>query len=180
MLSGTTGENLLKHATGNAGKPMRCHRCTATCTGEHVADDLLHVSKVRLMKSREEEDGWVYNLMSVDAGDDDLRDVRARAEVRDTGTAGEKGDRREKARDSRRQVKVSQKEVTRSRPEQKEEEDKEREDEAQKAPGLKEKRRQEGGKEGQGQWSSQSGRNFIEHAVRLRSSWMGAMPAEPL
>ena len=84
MLSGTTSENLLKYATGNAGKAMRCHRRTPTRAGERVADDLLHVSKVRLMKSREEEEGWVYNLVSVDAAEDD-RSSRCSSSCRGPG-----------------------------------------------------------------------------------------------
>ena len=87
-LSGTTNESLLRYATGQAGKMVRCHRCTPLCTGERVSDDLLHVSRMRLMRDREEEDGWTHNLVIVDAGEDDLREVRARAEAKDEGIGG--------------------------------------------------------------------------------------------
>ena len=96
-LTGATNETLLRHQTGNVGKPVRLHRCSPSCNVDRVADDLVHVSKLRLMGSREEEDGWTYNLVAVDAAEDDLKDVRARAEAREV-PAADRPDRGEKAR----------------------------------------------------------------------------------
>ena len=99
-LTGTTNENLLRHQTGNVGKAVRLHRCSPSCTGERVADDLIHVSRMRLMGSREEEDGWTHNLVAVDSGDDELKNVRARADARDPA-AVDKPERVVKAKEKR-------------------------------------------------------------------------------
>ena len=81
--TGTTSEALLRFYSGRPDIVLRCHRCTEECTGEVVADDLVHVQKARLMKGRSEEEPWVRNLLKADPNEEDeLRDLRARDALR--------------------------------------------------------------------------------------------------
>ena len=77
--TGTTSEALLRHQSGHPDSVVHCHRCTEACTGERVADDLVHALKGRLMKGRSEEEPWTRNLVKADPNEEDeLRDLRAR------------------------------------------------------------------------------------------------------
>lgn len=55
----------------------------AACTGDRVADDLIHIKKLRLAKPRGEEEHWCRNLEAVETpGGDELHDLREkRAEL---------------------------------------------------------------------------------------------------
>ena len=79
----TTSEALLRFYSGRPDIVLHCHRCTEECTGEVVADDLVHVQKARLMKGQSEEEPWVRNLLKADPNEEDeLRDLRARDALR--------------------------------------------------------------------------------------------------
>ena len=81
--TGATSEALLKHHSGSPSTPVRCHRCPDGCSGERVADDLVHAMKARLMKPPDEEEPWARNLLVVDTGEgDELKDLRARDDLR--------------------------------------------------------------------------------------------------
>lgn len=81
-LIGTTEDRLLTWATGNAPAVVRVHLCQRGCGKEPVADDLLHATCIRRGGSREQEDGWVTNLMPIPGGPpDELPQLRARAEA---------------------------------------------------------------------------------------------------
>ena len=97
-LSGTNNENLLKYASGKPRGLVRIHRCDAHCTGDRVAEDLIHCVKARLRKSDDLEEGWIDNLVTVEPVDDDLKDLRARGEDLPAGRGAPAVEARERAR----------------------------------------------------------------------------------
>ena len=97
-LSGTNNENLLKYASGKPRGLVRIHRCDAHCTGDRVAEDLIHCVKARLRKSDDLEEGWIDNLVTVEPVDDDLKDLRARGEDLPAGRGEPAVGARERAR----------------------------------------------------------------------------------
>lgn len=81
---GTTHEGILKHHSGNPQGYFRVHRCGVDCSGDAVADDLIHCYKVRKLKPVAEEEGWTRNLektVPLMAEHDDLRALRQRGEA---------------------------------------------------------------------------------------------------
>lgn len=172
--TGTTNENLLKHCTGNPGKLIRCHRCTPLCAGERVADDLIHGSHARLLRSREEEEeGWAYNLVAVGPGEDDLRDVRARAETRGVAEAAKK-DREVEGREVRSRSR-RRRSAARGRSSKKKKK---------KARGKSRRkaRRESGGSTARAarrkpKAVAPPGHTRLHPAVRVQPKWMGVTPA---
>ena len=76
--TGTSNENLLRHASDKTKNVLRLHRCGADCSGDRVSEDLVHCKMIRQAKSKEAEEGWVDNLETVATMEDDLKDLRAR------------------------------------------------------------------------------------------------------
>ena len=76
--TGTSNENLLRHASDKTKNVLRLHRCGADCSGDRVSEDLVHCKMIRQAKSKEAEEGWVDNLETVETMEDDLKDLRAR------------------------------------------------------------------------------------------------------
>ena len=106
--TGTTSEALLKFHSGQPSVLIRCHRCPEECSGERVADELVHARKGRLMKGPSDEEAWVRNLLNAEpGGEDELRDLRARDDHRLSG-GGEAG-RVEKAPVTEKDDKVKKK-----------------------------------------------------------------------
>ena len=81
-LSGTDEENILKLHTAEPQKIFRVHKCGTGCAQEETADDLLHCMKMRKMRARDQEDGWVFNLEKAVPleGEDDLAKLRERVD----------------------------------------------------------------------------------------------------
>ena len=112
-LSGTNNENLLKYASGKPRELVRIHRCDAHCTGDRVAEDLIHGVKARLRRSDALEEGWIDNLVTVEPIDDELKDLRVRGEglpadrgdpaavARERGRSSGKKDKKRKKKDKK-------------------------------------------------------------------------------
>ena len=91
-LTGTTGEGLLlKHQTGHPGMLLRVHRCTAECTADRHADDLLHGHKARKPGVAGAEEGWLRNL-EITPVDDELAALRLRSRELAPGAVGSRED----------------------------------------------------------------------------------------
>ena len=78
-VTGTTSDSLLQHLSADQGSTCRAHICDENCNGEEVADDLLHIQKIRRLKVSGDE-GWTKNLEKVLplAPEDELRQLRMR------------------------------------------------------------------------------------------------------
>ncbi|CAK9102556.1 D-xylose-proton symporter-like 2 [Durusdinium trenchii] len=102
--TGTDLESLLKRCTGAPGEHLRGHLCGPTCSGDRVAEDLIHIKKVRLARGHEEEEHWCRNLVAVEkpAGDD-LRDLREKRD--ELKEAKEKDKSRSRRRSKKLRVK---------------------------------------------------------------------------
>ena len=90
-LTGTTGQGLLKHQTGHPGMLLRVHRCTAECTADRHADDLLHGHKARKPGVAGAEEGWLRNL-EITPVDDELAALRLRSRELAFGAVGSRED----------------------------------------------------------------------------------------
>lgn len=140
QLCGTSNENLLRFVSGNPTGLIRAHRCSPECTGAWVADDLSHIVKARLMKPKDQEEGWVENFVSVPPAEDDLTNLRARGEGLTVGGAAEAVEGRERGRSSK-----GKKDKKKSRPKK----DKKRKKEGRNSPdrGVKPKKEEKAKKE---------------------------------
>ena len=85
--TGTTNDALLQYLSGHPGGMCRGHLCEAGCNGEEVADDLIHIVKLRKKVDGDQEEGWCQNLEKVlPLGADELGSLRERA--REIGLRG--------------------------------------------------------------------------------------------
>ena len=79
QVSGTKSEHLLKHLSGVAGRRIRAHLRGAACTQEFIANDLIHIYKLRKLDASKEED-WMGNLLVAGREPvDELADLRREA-----------------------------------------------------------------------------------------------------
>lgn len=60
----------MKDQSWKTGVALRVDRCPRNCTGERMADDLVHGRRMMKPGTIELEEGWVRNLKTVDPGDD--------------------------------------------------------------------------------------------------------------
>ena len=68
-VTGTTSEALLKYQSGKPGACIRVHRCPNTCTGERIAEDLVHGLRMKRPSRMGGEEGWMRSLEAVDPVD---------------------------------------------------------------------------------------------------------------
>ena len=125
---GTTSDSLLQYLTGAADVRCRGHLCDAGCNSEEVADDIIHVKRLRRVKAGEEE-GWMQNLEKIlPMPEDELRELRVRERERREDPGGEVGAEKKtekEAKESKKEKKdkKKKKEKERARKEEKESQD---------------------------------------------------------
>ena len=90
-VTGTTSEGLLKYQSGRPGATVRVHRCPGTCTGERIAEDLVHGLKMQRPSRLGAEEGWMRSLEAVDPVDPGLDELAA-LRARDAALAPARGD----------------------------------------------------------------------------------------
>lgn len=92
--------------------------CKPDCNQEEVAEDLIHVKKVRMMQTEANEDAWVHNLEKVvpmEEGGDELAPLRRHAQE---GAQAEKEvDKRDRKRDRQESQESRSKEAKRQKKE---------------------------------------------------------------
>ena len=109
--TGTDCESLLRHCSGAPKEQLRGHLCGVACTGDRVADNLVHIKRLRLAKPRGEEDHWCRNLEAVEIpAADDLRDLREKRADLNEEKKKEKSQSRGKDRSRGRRKKEKKKE----------------------------------------------------------------------
>ena len=93
-LTGTNSEAVLRVQSGQPTMEFRGHPCPAGCNAEVVADDIIHLYKIRKQKEKSQEEGWVTNLgrepVDLTDGVDELTALRARSQA--LGGLGARGD----------------------------------------------------------------------------------------
>lgn len=107
-LEGTLNEHLLKFLTGVPSRTIRAHLCHDDCGQETSGDDVIHIVKLKKLKTGEEED-WMRNLLAAGRQDaDELRALRLEANAGRSPSPGEREDRvkekkKEKKSDSKKE-----------------------------------------------------------------------------
>ena len=111
--TGTDLESLLKHCTGAPGEHLRGHLCGPTCSGDRVAEDLIHIKKVRQSRGHEEEEHWCRNLVAVErpAGDD-LKDLREKRDELKEAKEKDKSRSRRRERSKKRKKKEKERDAS--------------------------------------------------------------------
>eukprot|EP00438_Fugacium_kawagutii_P027558 Skav207077 [mRNA] locus=scaffold1909:466964:476771:+ [translate_table: standard] len=104
--TGTSSENILKLCTANPGKQLRVHLCGRECNKEETAEDLVHGTKLRLMRDEKAEEAWTGNLEAVRpaAAIDELAQLREKFEE---GGKEKKDSKRSRSRQKNKKEKKS-------------------------------------------------------------------------
>ena len=112
-IDGTSNDHVLRYISGVVDRQMRVHLCPKTCGQELTGDSILHVMKLKRLKS-EEEEGWMTNLLRAgrEGPDDELRGIREEADqVRSSSEEGrKKKDKKEKKEKSKKEKSKDKKE----------------------------------------------------------------------
>ena len=131
-VEGTQEDGLLQYLTGQTSKEMRVHLCGETCSGETVADDLLHCKLLRKQGTAKQEEAWTNNLEAahpVEREDElealrlrGLRDLEGRvgAAALDRSKEDGKDDKKDKKKDKKEDKKEKKKDKKKKKKEESE------------------------------------------------------------
>ena len=85
---GTQNDALLQHVTGHPRLEYRGHLCPEDCSGDQVAEDLIHLRRGRKLLPPDKEEGWARNLEGIEigaGGEDELEALRRRGALAGSG-----------------------------------------------------------------------------------------------